>query len=300
MNAGYIAILERWSPEATAAAAAALANPFVPSSNLTEICFEQTIHSLNADTLDCLFGLFATDAPTSIPTVAGSDGGSVATMKEEEVGASAAAAATKGPSQRTGGDMSFAVPELAALYSADRNISTTAVNFAEQALLWPNDKSRRVAMLLMSALLRNPATCADASMEILRLGVANSFIMVRQCKVEFNLQTTAMELFSDIRLRAFSNAACVPHVCAVTGQPQQSVVQLVELLRASPSKPKNKRATLQKFFAASNYGAPFSVALLVALPPAIRRVSSRTEADAAVLELAQRMGIERYFIDSAL
>ena len=300
VNAGYIAILERWSPEATAAAAAALAIPFVPSSNLTEICFEQTIHSLNADTLNCLFGLFATDAPTSIPTVAGSDGGSVATMKEEEVGASAAAAATKGPSQRTGGDMSFAVPELAALYSADRNISTTAVNFAGQALLWPNDKSRRVAMLLMSALLRNPATCADASMEILRLGVANSFIMVRQCKVEFNLQTTAMELFSDILLRAFSNAACVPHVCAVTGQPQQSVVQLVELLRATPSKPKNKRATLQKFFAASNDGAPFSVALLVALPPAIRRVSSRTEADAAVLELAQRMGIERYFIDSAL
>jgi hypothetical protein len=292
VNAGYIAILERWSPEATAAAVAALAIPFVPTSNLVEICFEQTIHSLNADSLNCLFGLFSIDFHAAAAT-AGCEGGAAATMKEEDVGA-ASATAVKAPGQRTAGDICYAAPELAALYSSDRNISTTAVNFAGQALLWPNDKSRRVAINLMSALLRNSATCADASLEILRLGVANSFIMVRQCRVDFNLQTAAMELFGDVVSRAFANAACVPHVCSVTGQPQQSVVQLVELLHASPSKPKNKRALLQKFFSASQDGAPFSVSMLVAPPPAIRRVSSRSEADAAVLELAQRMGIERY------
>jgi hypothetical protein len=46
--------------------------------------------------------------------------------------------------------------------------------------------------------------------------------------VDFSIQTAAMELFADIIVRA--NAACVPHVCAVTGQSQQSVVQLGELL----------------------------------------------------------------------
>jgi hypothetical protein len=293
VNAGYVAIIERWSPEATAAAVAALAIPFVPASNILEICFEQTIHSLNTDALNCLLGLFAIDIPAAVSATAGSEGGGAQTMKEEDAGTSAAAA-VKGPTQRTSGDICYAAPELAALYSSDRNISTTAVNFAGQALLWPNDKSRRVAIMLMSALLRNSATCADASLEILRLGVANSFIMVRQCRVDFSLQTAAMELFGDIVSRAFANAACVPHVCAVTGQPQQSVVQLVDLLHASPSKPKNKRAMLQKFFSASQDGAPFTVAMLVAPPPAIRRVSSRSEADAALLELAQRMGIERY------
>ncbi len=293
VNAGYVAIIERWSPEATAAAVAALAIPFVPASNILEICFEQTIHSLNTDALNCLLGLFAIDVPAVVSATAGSEGGGAQTMKEEDAG-TCAAAAVKGPTQRTSGDICYAAPELAALYSSDRNISTTAVNFAGQALLWPNDKSRRVAIMLMSALLRNSATCADASLEILRLGVANSFIMVRQCRVDFSLQTAAMELFGDIVSRAFTNPACVPHVCAVTGQPQQSVVQLVDLLHASPSKPKNKRTMLQKFFSASQDGAPFSVAMLVAPPPAIRRVSSRSEADAALLELAQRMGIERY------
>jgi hypothetical protein len=298
LNAGYIAILERWSPEATAAAVAALAIPFVPSSNLLEICFEQTIHSLNADTLNCLSGLFATDMHTlpGATSVAGSEGGSAAVMKEEDA-CVAATAVVKGPIHRlAGGDSCFAIPELAALYCGDRNISTTAVNFAGQALLWPNDKSRRVAVMLLSSLLRNSATCADASMEILRLGVANLFVLIRHLKVDFPLQTAAMELFGDIILRAFSNAACVPHVSAVTGQPAQSIMQLIELLHASPSKqntPKNKRLMMQKFFAASQDGAPFSVAMLSAPSPAIRRVSSRSETDAAVLELAQRMGIER-------
>ena len=299
LNAGYIAILERWSPEAAAAAVAALAIPFVPPSNLLEICFEQTIHSLNADTLNCLSGLFATDMNSFLPGAASapvSEGGGAVSMKAEDAGAGGIAA-VKGPAHRpSGGDSCFAPPELAALYSADRNISTTAVNFAGQALLWPNDKSRRVAVMLMSALLRNAATSADASMEILRLGVANTFILIRQLKVEFPLQTAAMELFGDIITRAFSNAACVPHVCAVTGQPAQSVMQLFELLHSSPSKAnssKNKRLMLQKFFAASQDGAPFSAAMLAAPPPAIRRVSSRSEADAAVLEMAQRMGIER-------
>jgi hypothetical protein len=299
LNAGYIAILERWSPEATAAAVAALAIPFVPSNNLLEICFEQTIHSLNADSLNCLSGLFATDMHSLLPgaaSAAGSEGGSVTVMKEEDAGL-AATAAVKGPTHRpAGGDSCFAAPELAALFCSDRNISTTAVNFAGQALLWPNDKSRRVAVMLLSALLRNSATCADASLEILRLGVANTFMLIRQLKVDFNLQTAAMELFGDIIIRAFSNPACVPHVSAVTGQPAQSIIQLVELLHSSPSKqntPKNKRLMIQKFFAASQDGAPFSVVMLAAPPPAIRRVSSRSEADAALLELAQRMGIER-------
>jgi len=291
VNAGYIAILERWSPDATAAAVAALAIPFVPPSNLLEICFEQTIHALNADTLDCLVALFASDMHASIPAAAAaSEGGGIATMKEEDAGA-AAAAVSKGPSHRTAGDVCIASPELAALYCADRNIATTAVNYAGQAMLWPNDKTRRVAIVLMHAVLRNATTCADAQLEVLRLGISNTFILVRQGKVDFSLQTASIELFGEILVRA--NAACVPHVSAVTGQPQQSVIQLGEILLSSPSKPKNKRAVLQKFFAASHDGAPFSVAMLVTPPPAIRRVSSRSEADAALLEMAQQMGIAR-------
>ena len=292
VNAGYIAILERWSPDATAAAVAALAIPFVPPSNLLEICFEQTIHALNADVLDCLVALFATDMHTPIPaaaaaTAVSSEGGGVAAMKEED-----AVAAAKGPGHRTGGDVCIANPELAALYCASRNIATTAVNYAGQALLWPNDKTRRVAIMLLQAVLRNTATCADAQLEVLRLGISNTFTLVRQGKADFSLQTAAIELFGEILVRA--NAACVPHVSAVTGQSQQSVVQLGEALVSSPSKPKNKRAVLQSFFSASRDSAPFSVAMLVAPPPAIRRASSRSEADAAVLEMAQQMGIERY------
>jgi hypothetical protein len=294
VNAGYIAILERWSPEATVAAVAAHAIPFAPPSSHLEICFEQTIHSLNQDTLDCLLSLFATDnvLSSTAAVTASSEGGSAVIMKEEDNGIGMSAT-VKGPSQRLAADSCYVSSELAALYCAHSSISTTAVNFAGQALLWPNDKSRRVAILLMLAVLRNSATCADAQVEVLRLGISNTFTMVRQCKVDFSIQTAAMELFADIIVRA--NAACVPHVCAVTGQSQQSVVQLGELLLASPAKPKKKRAVLQEFFSASQQGAPFSTAMLVAPPPAIRRVSSRSSADASVLELAQRMGIERYF-----